>query len=224
MVKLAKKLKRSILYLKLKFLYQTRILSFINKFLIKKYKQLDFKLTETDNPFLASKSGQILTEHTPKISLNKEENIRTLNIHDSFIHSYKRFFFFRYLTKKIKIRIRVNNIFCTLSNIHKKKLLIFYSSGLSKLTISKKTLRFNNRLLVKRFINLLIKRIRKVDSFLILEIGGAIKLRKFITTQIARSLKRYQKLLIYIKSKKCFNGCRVKKKRRKKFRGFRIFK
>ena len=125
------------------------------------------------------------------------------------------------IKKKISILIKPNNIFCTLEDLILKKTLLLYTSGKSKLHISKKTLRFNSKLLIKNFL-ILLKRYVKSDN-LIVVISGPIKVRKFILKQTTLALK-LNKLIIDVKAKKCFNGCRPKKKRRKKQKGLRIFK
>lgn len=125
------------------------------------------------------------------------------------------------IKKKVSILIKPNNIFCTLEDLILKKTLLLYTSGKSKLHISKKTLRFNSKLLIKNFL-ILLKRYIKNDN-LIVVISGPIKVRKFVLKQTTLALK-LNKLIIDVKAKKCFNGCRPKKKRRKKQKGLRIFK
>jgi hypothetical protein len=52
---------------------------------------------------------------------------------------------------------------------------------------------------------------------------GPKKIKKLVLEVISNNLKG-KNLIIDVKSKKCFNGCRPPKKRRKKQKGLRIFK
>ena len=126
------------------------------------------------------------------------------------------------IKKKISILIKPNNIFCTLEDLILKKTVLLYTSGRSKLHISKKTLRFNSKILIANFL-IILKKYINTKSLLFIMLSGPIRIRKLILKQIASALKRH-KLIIYVKAKKCFNGCRPKKKRRKKRKGLRIFK
>ena len=49
---------------------------------------------------------------------------------------------------KISIRITPNNVFCTLKDLLKNKVLIVSSAGKYKLNVSKKTLRFANKIII----------------------------------------------------------------------------
>jgi hypothetical protein len=52
---------------------------------------------------------------------------------------------------------------------------------------------------------------------------GPKKIKKLVLEVISNNLKA-KNLIIDVKSKKCFNGCRPPKKRRKKQKCLRIFK
>jgi ribosomal protein S11 len=58
---------------------------------------------------------------------------------------------------------------------------------------------------------------------ILVNIIGPKKIKKSILEQVSNSLK-HKNLIINVDSKKCFNGCRPAKKRRKKKKGLRIFK
>lgn len=122
---------------------------------------------------------------------------------------------------KINIRVTPNNVFCTLKNISKQKVVIVSSAGKYKLNVSKKTLRFSNKIIIQNFIDE-VKTITKKDLLLI-NISGPIKIRKNIIKQLSVLLKNI-KLIICISDLKSFNGCRAPKKKRKKQKGLRIFK
>jgi ribosomal protein S11 len=123
--------------------------------------------------------------------------------------------------KRIFIRIRPNNIFCTLIDEQKKKTLYVTSSGKCGLNTSKKTLRYSGKIITQSFFDN-IKKYSQEDYFLITIIGPK-KMKKPILEIISNNLKG-KNLIIDVKSKKCFNGCRPPKKRRKKQKGLRIFK
>ena len=124
-------------------------------------------------------------------------------------------------SKKLDIRITPNNIFCTLKSLTKNKTLKVGSSGKYKIRTSKKTLKFNSKIILGSFLNEIKHEIKL--GHLILNLTGPIRLRKKILKQMTKSLRR-NSLTININQKKCFNGCRPQKKRRKKQKGLRIFK
>jgi hypothetical protein len=123
------------------------------------------------------------------------------------------------------VTVARNNIFCALTNTINGNILLKKNSGDYKIKVSKKTLRFY----VNRIIYLFLKEkyirknfIKTKNNFL-LDIKAPSRLKiKILKQIISSSLKRG----VIIKSKplKCFNGCKVSKARRKKRKGFRIFK
>ncbi len=119
----------------------------------------------------------------------------------------------------INIKIMKNNIFCTLKN--KNSTLIMLSSGKLKIKTSKRKLKTASKLIIKRFVYIIKRLVKKKTS--ILTISGQIKTTKNIIKQIINGLNK-SKIILNIKDKKCFNGCRPKKKRRKKGIKIRIKK
>jgi len=128
---------------------------------------------------------------------------------------------FKQYYKQINIRITPNNVFCTLKNILKNKTLYVTSAGKCSTKTSKKVLRYSTKIITQIFFDK-IKNHLKSNKFLI-NIIGPKKIRKSVLEQISNSL-RGKNLLINVENKKCFNGCRPSKKRRKKQKGLRIFK
>ena len=127
------------------------------------------------------------------------------------------------LKKKVKyllfVSIRSNNIFINFfrSKNNKVTLINFWSSGVFQLHCTKRKLKFVTYTLLKEITNKL-----KGISFYIIKIFCAQFLHKFL-------YKNFKKL--FLKSKfiiftsfKIFNGCRSKKKRRKKHLKFRILR
>jgi len=128
------------------------------------------------------------------------------------------------LLYKITVRSTQNNIYCTLSNISNKKVRFLLSSGKCQLNTSKKNLKFNSKQILKTFLQKIRKQFQGRPSILIV-ISLPKRLRKSVLKAIRDSyLKKKSRLIIELKNKKCFNGCRPKKKKRKKQKGLRIFK
>jgi len=122
---------------------------------------------------------------------------------------------------RVTIKLTPNNVFCTLKNIKTSKTLLTRSSGSYKISVSKKKLKFSNKLILQLFIRELKPFIK--DNLIILQLSGPLKLRKSIIKQFAISLKS-KELIIKTKELKCFNGCRPKKKKRKKQKGLKVYK
>ena len=128
------------------------------------------------------------------------------------------------LCYKITIRSTQNNIYCTLSNVANKKVIFVISSGKCKINTSKKSLKFNSKQIIRTFLKKIRKHFKKGPSTLIV-INLPKRLRKSVLKTIRFSyLKKKSRLIIELKNKKCFNGCRLKKKKRKKRSKFRVFK
>ena len=102
-----------------------------------------------------------------------------------------------------------------------KTTLYTTSSGKCGINTSKKTLRYSSKIVLQSFFDN-IKKYLKEDHFLITIIGPK-KIKKMVLETISINLKG-KNLIIDVKNKKCFNGCRPPKKRRKKQKGLRIFK
>lgn len=123
--------------------------------------------------------------------------------------------------KKLSIRITPNNIFCTLVNTRRKKTISVGSSGIYKVKTSKKTLRYTTKIVIGYFLRT-IKKELDAKRFII-NIVGPKRIRKAVIKQLAKYFRK-SSLIINVESKKCFNGCRPAKKRRKKQKGLRVFK
>jgi len=117
----------------------------------------------------------------------------------------------------ITIKITPNNIFCTLKGV--EKTLILLTSGILKLKLTKRKLKFVSKIIIKKFIRNLKKIV--ANRTVLLTISGPVKIKKQVLKQFVKKLKSTG-LIIFIKSKKSFNGCRPRKARKKKRKGFRI--
>jgi hypothetical protein len=127
----------------------------------------------------------------------------------------------------ITVRMTQNNIFCYIGNIVTNKTLLKLSSGNVKINITKKTLKFHSTRIIPYFFSLLrSKMIRSVISVNFI-VPKAIKKKIFFLVlskfKKLRRKKYFFKLFIF-RGKKCFNGCRAPKLKRKKRHKFRILK
>lgn len=149
------------------------------------------------------------------------------------VFSKQKFFF----NKVITVRIKPNNVFCTFVNKANRKAISGTSSKYS-VKMSKKTLKYNYKVVLKSFLKetkrylkakrILVsvtcpKRIRR-DLYRILK-NKLTRRKKFVRKASGKIVRYSPDLLLFrLHSKKCFNGCRARKKRRKKQRGLRVYK
>ena len=124
-------------------------------------------------------------------------------------------------SKIINIKIKPNNIFCTLIDSKKNKTLFITSAGKCKTKTSKKLLRFSSKIITQIFFEK-IKKALKTKSILI-NIVGPKKIKRSIIEQFSTYFKN-KHLIINVQEKKCFNGCRAQKKKRKKQKALKVFK
>jgi len=127
---------------------------------------------------------------------------------------------------KMYLRFRSNNIFCTLINLFENKTILNISSGKYKINTSKKKLKYNTKMILKLFLKDIYSYLKNKKNHIIIQIISPIKNRRQIIRVLKQKLKKINKkrLILYLKPLKCFNGCRPKKRRRKKRRQLRIFK
>lgn len=136
-------------------------------------------------------------------------------------------------SKKIDIRVSHNNFFCTLFDLKQSKTMHTGSSGTYKIQISRRKF----KKFYKTFLVIFFLKIQKYCSEFnntIFNVTAPVKIRKNICKIIINNIKKARRLkkskikkqniLLYFKPKKCFNGCRAKKKIRKKRRLYRIYK
>lgn len=139
--------------------------------------------------------------------------------------------FFSLILYTITFRAYSNNIFCTLKkkDANKSTFLFSRSAGLYLLNVSKKNAKYNHYLIIKKFFNNLNKFIKKknkkVPFYIYIKLTVPFQLIEKITTLTFINYGKYAKfIIINTLEKKIYNGCRPKKKRRKKRQGLRIFK
>jgi len=119
------------------------------------------------------------------------------------------------------LKVTQNNVFCTLVNCKTKKILLNTSSGKEKLKVSRKTLVFGAKNIIISFLKKSSKRF--IGSTIQVKIVGPLRI-KTVFLRLLKNYSKNSKLMINTIHKKCFNGCKVKKKKRKKQRGLRVFK
>lgn len=152
--------------------------------------------------------------------------------------------------KVITIRVKPNNTFCTLrSSFHNQ--MISASSTKYSVKMSKKSLKYNYKIVLKAFLKE-VDTFIKSDKILF-SITAPKKIRRELMRILKMSMEpvesdrtptldkaEYQPedesyddgedsegptfVVFKLNAKKCFNGCRVRKKKRKKQRGLRIYK
>lgn len=142
---------------------------------------------------------------------------------------YKPFFYKGSLTSKVKtfshyltIKVTSNNIFCNLVDLLKEKRLVVASSGKYNIKVSKKKLRHTFKPVLTSFFQEIRTKIINKNLFLILI--SPLRLRKQMLKFIYPKILQKTNLILKVKEKKCFNGCRAKKKKRKKQKGLRLWK
>lgn len=119
----------------------------------------------------------------------------------------------------LRLRIKRNNIFAILSILSGDIFQVskLWSCGLHKLNSSKRRLKF----VVNTLLGIIFRGLRKIRKLII-----CIKCPRYLYKFIFRKIKSFgiKASLIVFDSSKIFNGCRAKKKRRKKHQKFRALK
>ena len=119
-----------------------------------------------------------------------------------------------------------NNVFCSLKNIAQNKLICKASSGKYNIKVSKKSLKYASKLIITNFFKELKQKKVSLSKPLVLVLLAPSNLKKRILLTVLKFLKyiKNRRLIIYVKPKKIFNGCRAKKQIRKKQKRYAIYK
>jgi len=126
-----------------------------------------------------------------------------------------------FFSRKLNIKITPNNIFCNLKSSPTNKTIKVGSSGKYKVKTSKKTLKFSCKIILGFFLEEIKHELKNKQTLITLT--APIKLRKSIIEQVSK-YTHSSSLAVNFMQKKCFNGCRPPKKKRKKQKGLRLFK
>ena len=121
----------------------------------------------------------------------------------------------------IKIKIIPNNVFCTFVDNIENKTKIITSAGKYKLNVSRKKLKFTSKIIISNFINQVKSQVK--NGTILIELLAPLKQKKGVIKKLITSFRK-NKILFKSLAVKCFNGCRPKKKKRKKQKGLRVFK
>jgi ribosomal protein S11 len=184
--------------------------------MLKQKKNLNIKKAN----FFKNWSKKKIIQNKTKLRARKIFKNKPYVINPSFQHfvtnkEINRFY------KKISIRITPNNVFCTLKNINKNKTIKIGSSGKYKVKTSKKTLRYSTKVVVESFLEEIKSELS--SKRIIINLIAPIRIRKTVLKQLSKYTRK-NSIIINVDNKKCFNGCRPPKKRRKKQKGLRVFK
>jgi len=183
-----------------------------------------------------NKKTSFYSFYIPKINLKKKIKIKNIRKADlkkktkgTSKAGLKKFFFKdNSFKKKINIKVTSNNIFCTCINFITNKIIYNGSGGLYKIKVSKKKLKLVYKNILYKFFGFLRKKYRRnfLNRILVC-VSAPITLRKKITRAVMNillKLKNLKVILLKMNKKKCFNGCRASKVRRKKNLKFKIYK
>jgi hypothetical protein len=153
-------------------------------------------------------------------------------LRDTILYFKKRRNFFNPKLKKLlnsstnyyilSIKITPNNFFCVLKKNIVNKTVFLISSGLLKIKVSKKKLKFSSKLILQK----ILKNVGSVigaKSILLLRFSGPKNLKKRLLLRVLKFFSK-NRIILTLKNNKSFNGCRAKKLRRKKRKGFRVLK
>lgn len=195
--------------------YKKKILFFFKNDFLKKNKEINTNFFQTQKY-----NFKLFRRFTSTLQLKKK-------VGNSLAHQNK-------FLKKIQIKIKQNNIFFTFFDLKQKKILQIGSSGVYKIKVSKRKLKYFFQDLIIFFFKRLEKWCKNLNHT-IFNIIAPITFRKKICVIIKKEIKNFNSnsykrinkkvnIIINIEAKKCFNGCRERKKIKKKRRLYKIFK
>jgi len=227
------KLNNSLLHLKKNKLTRFSEKKIVSLSAIRRLTKIKKKFNSINNKFVKSRSGSKFVSSFKGQKFKKIRSKKKIHIKQKkrFIllekRRVKRWVYSKGLQKKfsvlLNIRIRSNNIFCNLKNVDSAKTLKVKSGGVYRINISKKKLRYSLKPVLTSFFRESKRELYKKNIFV--NLISPKKFRRqaieFIRPKILFPKNTH---IIKIKEKKCFNGCRVKKKKRKKRKGLRLLK
>ena len=120
------------------------------------------------------------------------------------------------------VKVTSNNVFCNLRCLVKNRTLQASSCGKYNIKVSRKKLKYAIKPVITSFLREAKTKIPSKNLFVVLI--APTKLRKYILKFLYSKLLQNRHSVVKVKEKKCFNGCRVKKKKRKKQKGLRLLK
>jgi hypothetical protein len=167
-----------------------------------------------------------ISDNTPKENLKK-----TYKKKRKIIKIYGRPFSNKILEKNkisfLNFHVYPNNAFITykIKDKDPSKFIILNkgSFGKYKIPVSKKSVKYKLKFLIKAFFKEFNQKKIYFKNLLAIKVIAPIKLKKLILRTISHKVKK-KDYLIDISDKKVFNGCRAKKKIRKKAKRLRLYK
>lgn len=114
-------------------------------------------------------------------------------------------------------------MFCSFINNRTNKTLITTSTGIEKQKMTKKSIKFILPIVLYKFFKKINRCNYKQTSAIINIICPKIY-KKFFLKKLKKIIHKKINVFVNIYHKKCFNGCQVKKQKRKKRKGWRILK
>jgi ribosomal protein L18 len=171
----------------------------------------------------------------PKINKAKEKRLKTLRLMRRTVFGlvsgrphkvYKIGRKSKFL--RLTVRVAPNNMFCHIKDTKTNTVLRSVSSGSYKMKVSKKGIRNYSKLIANAFLKDLRDKQIRFNKPVVAKFIAPLGIRKPLLTifknSLFKKLAKKKKLLLEIASKKVFNGCRPRKKVRKKRKGLRLFK
>lgn len=124
------------------------------------------------------------------------------------------------------ISVFPNNVFCSLRNTQKNKLICQASAGKYKVKVSKKSLKYSSKIIITNFFRELKQKNVNFSKPILLVIVAPSNLKKKMLLNVLNLLKyvKNKRIIVVLKAKKIFNGCRAKKQIRKKQKRHAIYK
>lgn len=128
-----------------------------------------------------------------------------------------------YCTNSLSIRVAQNNIFGTFSRLPDWHTMRAISAGIYNIKVSRRQL----KTALNAFVDTFLKKLRVFFRKTYIRLAILLEVPRFLRKGILLKTQKYLFKLarfILIQPRKCFNGCRVKKMRRKKFKKYRVLK
>lgn len=134
----------------------------------------------------------------------------------------KIFSFLKQPKRRMSIKLKQNNIFCSFINNKTNETLVTTSTGIEKQKITKKSIKFILPIILYKFFKK-INRSNYTQKTILINLICPKIYKKFFLKQLNLYCKKIN-IFVNIYHKKCFNGCQVKKEKRKKQKGWKILK
>jgi len=115
----------------------------------------------------------------------------------------------------LTIKILANNVFCSFKNLQLNKTVFIYSAGLLHLKMAKRKLKTTPKLIIDMFLSRVDSELQRPELLLV-NITAPMAIKEVILESLFSGSIKKNNLIINIKDKKSFNGCRPRKRRRGK--------